>query len=245
MSAFCIVELTRQRMRPSLKEDVYGRCPSCNGAGLVRSEESQALLVMRDIQRAAANEDVANVSVTVAPAVAERLTNFHRHSICRIESKAGKTIRIHGNPDMGSEQIHIECTNNRGSVINWDQPVDARRGSSDVETVAVEKYQDWSRKQQDQEQPERPPAAEPEAKPAEPKQQEESSKSKKPRRRRRKKKSSSSKPSGEKKDGQPKDEKKDDKKDQQTSSSKRKKSKRRGRRGGRKHRKKQPAASSS
>jgi ribonuclease E len=235
MSAFCIVELTRQRMRPSLKEDVYSRCPACNGAGLVRSEESQALLVMRDIQRAAANEDVANVSVTVAPAVAERLTNFHRHSVCRIESKAGKTVRIHGNPDMGSEQIDIECTNNRGSVINWDQPVDARKGASDVQTVAVEKYENWLRKQRDAEQAEKPAAPEQETKPAEEKPQEEKSKGKKPRRRRRKKKPSSASKAS--------DEKKDEKKDEKASSSKRKKSKRRGRRGGRKHKKKQPAAS--
>ncbi len=198
MSAFCIVEMTRQRMRPSLKEDIYSRCSSCHGTGLVRSSESQALLVMRDIQRAAANEDVANISVTVAPSVADRLANFHRRQICNIESGTDKSVRVHTSAEMGSEQVRIECTNNRGSVINWAQPVDTQKSASAVLTVEVESYDKWRREkeangQEDTPQPQNTPAgdARTEQQPPTPddkgqKSEQESGKSKTSRRRRKK-----------------------------------------------------------
>lgn len=259
MSAFCLVELTRQRMRPSLKEDVYSHCPNCNGTGLVRSAESQALLVMRDIQRAAANEDVATISVTIAPSVGERLTNFHRKQICRIEGRSEKAVRVHASADMGSEQIRIECTNNRGSVINWDQR-ESGKSSSDVETVFVEEYDKWLRRQEEAARAEEPPPPPPDddASKDEKKPSEEKSDAKKPRRRRRKKKptSNSEKPSADEKqdkDGKAeKTEKSDDEESKEesdkkqgddnteTNGEKSKPKRRRGRRGGRKHKKKQP-----
>ena len=49
MSQFGIIELTRQRMRPSLKRSIYFDCPHCKGAGLVKTPESMSLDVMRKL----------------------------------------------------------------------------------------------------------------------------------------------------------------------------------------------------
>ena len=47
MSQFGIIEMTRQRMRPSLKRSIYFDCPHCKGSGLVKTPESMSLDVMR------------------------------------------------------------------------------------------------------------------------------------------------------------------------------------------------------
>lgn len=266
MSAFCLVELTRQRMRPSLKEDIYSHCPNCNGTGLVRSSESQALLVMRDIQRAAANEDVATISVTIAPSVAERLTNFHRKQICRIESQSQKAVRIHASADMGSEQINIECTNNRGSVINWDQGETGDKPSQ-VGTVDVSEYDKWlaareSSEQDDQDQPSDEKSRQQKSQNNSEKDDKQQDSGKKKSRRRRKKKNppeqdgseNSKDTDAEQKQSDPgRDEKSEGDKtkssdgDESSDKSTATKKRRRGRRGGRKHKKKQtqPAAEKS
>jgi len=90
MSSFCLVEMTRQRVRPSLKDSIYRQCRSCGGAGVIKSEESQALMVMRDLQRACANEAVATVDVAAAPSVADYLNNTHRQQIVELQQRTGR-----------------------------------------------------------------------------------------------------------------------------------------------------------
>src|SRR5439155_317922 len=61
MSQFGIIEITRQRMRPSLKRSIYFDCPHCKGAGLVKSPESMSLDVMRKLAIAAHHDKVARL----------------------------------------------------------------------------------------------------------------------------------------------------------------------------------------
>jgi len=67
MSQFGIIEMTRQRMRPSLKRSIYFDCPHCKGAGLVKTPESMSLDVMRRLAIAAHDQRVARVELAVSP----------------------------------------------------------------------------------------------------------------------------------------------------------------------------------
>ncbi|MCD6304131.1 MAG: Rne/Rng family ribonuclease, partial [Planctomycetes bacterium] len=78
ISAFGLVELTRQRLGPSLRQSLYDRCPHCDGMGMIQSSESLALTVMRNIQRACADENVSHVEAAVPEAIAYRLINYQR-----------------------------------------------------------------------------------------------------------------------------------------------------------------------
>ncbi len=78
MSRFCIVEMTRQRVRPSLKHNIYRECPHCRAAGLIKSDESMALSVMRDLQMALADERILRINLSVPPGVAEHINNTRR-----------------------------------------------------------------------------------------------------------------------------------------------------------------------
>src|SRR5207245_4617747 len=75
MSQFGVIEMTRQRIRPSLKRSVYEDCPECTGAGVVKTVESMSIDVMRLIALAAQRQDIRRVNVAVCPDVATYLNN--------------------------------------------------------------------------------------------------------------------------------------------------------------------------
>src|SRR5260370_4640863 len=94
MSQFGIIEMTRQRMRPSLKRSVYFDCPHCKGAGLVKTPESMSLDVMRRLAIACTDQRVMRVELSVGPDVAFYLQNKKRHQVADIEGHTRKRIVI-------------------------------------------------------------------------------------------------------------------------------------------------------
>jgi ribonuclease E len=122
ISNFGIVEMTRQRVRPSLKQSIFRTCPHCEGTALIKNEESQALLVMRNLQRACSNELVAQIEVTVTPSVEHHLSNFERKRISDLETQFGKKIIIKSDPALSGSEVKINCVNSRSSVVAWEQP---------------------------------------------------------------------------------------------------------------------------
>lgn len=120
ISAFGIVEMTRQRVRPSLRDSLYRRCAACDATGLVKSEESQALSVMRSLQRAVCHEDVSQIEVAVTPPVAHHLANAQRRDIAQLETESGKQIVIKSDEHCRGDEVRITCTNSRGSVVAWE-----------------------------------------------------------------------------------------------------------------------------
>jgi ribonuclease E len=122
ISNFGIVEMTRQRVRPSLKQSIFRTCPHCEGTALIKNEESQALLVMRNLQRACSNELVAQVEVSVTPSVEHHLANFERKRISDLEVKFNKKILIKADASLSGSEVKINCLNSRSSVVAWEQP---------------------------------------------------------------------------------------------------------------------------
>ena len=119
MSQFGIIELTRQRQRPSIKRSIYQDCPHCKGAGLVKTPESMALDVMRLLRLATHHPTVQSVSITLNPAVAFHLLNRKRATINEIESRTQRTIAIHGNAAMGLDELQIECRDKRDRLVEF------------------------------------------------------------------------------------------------------------------------------
>ena len=120
ISSFGIVEMTRQRLRPSLKQSIYSRCPHCDGMGLIMSQESVALAVMRDLQAACANADVSRIDIAVTPSVAHHLSNTQRQTIAELEQHTSKAITITADDELRGDGVRISCWNRRGSVVAWD-----------------------------------------------------------------------------------------------------------------------------
>jgi ribonuclease E len=97
ISHFGLLEMSRQRLRPSLTETAFITCPHCNGTGLVRSVESSAVHVLRAIEEEAAKRRSAEITVRCAGAVAFYLLNHKRARLAELEAAFG--LRVVFAPD--------------------------------------------------------------------------------------------------------------------------------------------------
>jgi ribonuclease E len=116
-SPFGLIEMTRQRIRPSLKRSVYKDCPACSGTGVVKTAESMAIEVVRLLMFAAQREGVTRVSITVAKDVADYLHNKKRRDIAHLEDQGHMTIQVYGKEEAGPEHLVIECFDSGGREI--------------------------------------------------------------------------------------------------------------------------------
>ncbi len=117
ISRFGIVEMTRQRMRPSLQSSTYLACPNCAGTGFVKSHESLAIEFIRLLNLSSAKEQIKRVELFVSPEVADYLQNLKRASIAQIEQNNGKRVIIHSVSDYSGEKHDLVCYNARGSIV--------------------------------------------------------------------------------------------------------------------------------
>ena len=119
MSAFGIIELTRQRQRASLTRSIYQDCRHCRGTGLVKTVESVALDVMRLIQLAVSREHIATIEVSVSPDVAYLLQNRKRRLISDLEQRFRRTVSIRPEPSYSLDQVEIRCSDARGRLVPY------------------------------------------------------------------------------------------------------------------------------
>jgi len=94
ISAFGLLEMSRQRLRPSLIETSFEVCPSCAGTGLRRTTESTALAILRKLEEEGNKHRASEVSVAVPPAVALYLLNQKRRSLLAIEDRYHMAVTI-------------------------------------------------------------------------------------------------------------------------------------------------------
>ena len=94
ISKFGLLELSRQRLRPSIGESVNGACPRCQGTGRVRDIQSTALFIFRLIQEEANKESSQSIAIQLPVEVATLLLNEKRNEIVDIESKTGNEVVI-------------------------------------------------------------------------------------------------------------------------------------------------------
>ena len=108
-SPFGLIEMTRQRVRPSLRRSAFAECPCCNGTGMVKTPESMAIDVVRLLILAAQRPDVARVVVTVAEPVADYLNNRKRQELVRLENEGKMSIQIVAANGVSPEHLAIQC----------------------------------------------------------------------------------------------------------------------------------------
>jgi ribonuclease E len=107
ISRFGLLEMSRQRLRPSIGETSQGVCPRCNGTGHVRSVESLALSILRLMEEEAIKENTQHVQAQVPVPVATYLLNEKRRSVFHIEKHHGVNILIIPNPHMDTPQYEV------------------------------------------------------------------------------------------------------------------------------------------
>ncbi len=116
-SPFGLIEMTRQRVRPSLKRSAYRDCPCCSGRGVVKTGESMSLDVIRMLLLAAQQPRCNNVVVRVNDSVASFLNNQKRKELSELEEEGSMEIRILGSENVYPEHLDLECTDADGKPV--------------------------------------------------------------------------------------------------------------------------------
>lgn len=115
ISKFGLLEMSRQRLRPSLRETSGVTCPRCNGQGTIRDVESIALAILRLIEEETLKESTAEVRAQVPIPVSAFLLNEKRNAITKIELRSQVRIVIIPND-------HLETPNFEVQRLRTDSP---------------------------------------------------------------------------------------------------------------------------
>jgi ribonuclease E len=94
ISPFGLLEMSRQRLRPSLAEASTQPCPHCGGTGFIRSVESTALYVLRSIEEEGIRRRSAEICIYVPTTVALYILNQKRESLAQIEARYGVRVTV-------------------------------------------------------------------------------------------------------------------------------------------------------
>jgi len=108
ISGFGLLEMSRQRLRPGMLESTTQPCAHCHGTGLIRSDDSLALTILRAIEEEGTRKRSREVLVKAPIAVANFLMNAKREHIANIEARYGMSVRVEADPTLISPDYAIE-----------------------------------------------------------------------------------------------------------------------------------------
>jgi ribonuclease E len=133
ISRFGLLEMSRQRLRPSLDETSTIVCPRCNGQGTIRDVESLSLSILRILQEEANKQKSREIKAIVPLVVSSYLLNEKRFALAEIESQSKTRIVIQPNPDLETPHYEMTGINQKSqsyeidSVSEADVPVAASK----------------------------------------------------------------------------------------------------------------------
>ncbi|MBK7403758.1 MAG: Rne/Rng family ribonuclease [Phycisphaerales bacterium] len=136
ISPFGILEMTRQRMRGSLRSQHYTECPTCRGKGLVQRPASVASDALRELAVLLEHDSVDRVELVVSPRVASELLSTRRRSLGRIESTSGKPAQVRVSETLPIDRFTLYAYDGNGADISVEKLPKPR--SPEEELVVLE-----------------------------------------------------------------------------------------------------------
>ena len=141
ISRFGLLELSRQRLQPSLEETTHSPCPRCHGTGYIRDTASTALHVLRILQEEAMKENTAAIHAQVPVDVATYLLNEKRSEIFQIEARLKVNVLLIPNPHLETPNYQVERLRHDApqlrradaAATRWSTAPDERRPAADQE----------------------------------------------------------------------------------------------------------------
>lgn len=138
LSRFGLLEMSRQRLRPSLGETSGIVCPRCNGHGIIRDVKSLSLAILRLVEEESLKERTAQIRAIVPLTVATYLLNEKREAIYEIERRQKLHVLVVPNPQM--ETPHYEVVRLRDddeSLANAEPSYAVKFTETPIETETV------------------------------------------------------------------------------------------------------------
>ncbi len=131
ISEFGLLELSRQRLRPSLIETSTQLCQHCSGTGVVLSTEVMALRVLRSIEKEGGETPNSDLTIVIPPAVALYILNHKRNMLSDIEARHGLTVVLQTDDTVALTDVAIERSAGTGEPARSESRTGARTGVSE------------------------------------------------------------------------------------------------------------------
>ena len=108
MSKFCLLEMTRERIRPAYAEAITHQCPLCDGRGSVNSDDFVALGAVREMHALAAGGEISEIVCRLSVASANILLNTRRLELVALEKDYEMAITVEADPSVPAGRYEIE-----------------------------------------------------------------------------------------------------------------------------------------
>jgi len=118
ISGFGLLEMSRQRLRPGMLEASTQSCPACHGTGLIRSDDSLALTILRQLEEEGTRRRSKEVLLKAPIAVINYLMNEKREHLAQIENRYNMAVRLEADAHLVSPDYTIEKFKTATRVIN-------------------------------------------------------------------------------------------------------------------------------
>ncbi|MDG1152307.1 MAG: ribonuclease E/G [Hyphomicrobiales bacterium] len=129
ISSFGLLEMSRQRIRASIQEGVYSNCTHCDGTGLVRSIDSRALEILRNISDVSNRENIKKVEAEIPNEILNYLVNQKRNLLIDLESDKETSINFYGNSSLRGNENSIKAYDINGNEIKIDKASDSSKNT--------------------------------------------------------------------------------------------------------------------
>ena len=117
ISPFGLLEMSRQRLRPGMIEATTKACPHCHGTGRVRSDDSLALALLREVEEEGVRQRSKEVLIVAPVEIANYLLNQKREHIAMIEARFGLSVRVEGDAALISPDYRMERFKTASRII--------------------------------------------------------------------------------------------------------------------------------
>jgi ribonuclease E len=108
ISPFGLLEMSRQRLRPSIAETNMIQCPHCIGRGLIRSNESMSIQMIRALEKEASSGQWSSLRLLVPQALALHLLNFKREALQTLEERHNLTVQVLIDVALAESDFNLE-----------------------------------------------------------------------------------------------------------------------------------------
>lgn len=136
ISEFGLVEMTRKRVRESLVQQLGEPCPYCEGRGFVKSRETLAFEILREIKRDMLLHNNKHVHVYAHPEVISVLRYKEKQSVRDVEKRWNKKIHLHHDQEAHIEQFHISMNQKQGTQKNNKSQQDSSKKESSSKSAS-------------------------------------------------------------------------------------------------------------
>nr|WP_298893396.1 Rne/Rng family ribonuclease [uncultured Acinetobacter sp.] len=132
LSRFGLMEMSRQRLRPSLEESTGYVCPRCHGTGMVRDQRSLSLSIMRKVEEIALQHRQGEVQVQVPVEIAAFLLNEKRHSLVYLEQTSGVRVTVLPHPHLETPHYEIQFNPEGYAPTSYERTEATRSSEKDI-----------------------------------------------------------------------------------------------------------------